>query len=125
MSYICQERLNQDALFLDTETTGFDETKAGIKKNIFSRRLRHFLLTWLKSGRTVQFMEKTRWCKKKEYWRAIEVCKHRAFKLNIKACQKCLQKYMQLQLPFKKATNLSRDIFKHVGYMKIPQSNKS
>ena len=41
-------------------------------------------------------MEKTRWYKKKDYWRAIEVCKHLVFKLNIKACQKCLQKYMQL-----------------------------
>jgi len=31
-------------LFFETETTGLDETKAGIKRN----RLRHFILTWLK-----------------------------------------------------------------------------
>lgn len=79
-------------------------------------------------GSLPQFMKKTRWCKKKDYWRAIEVCKHRAFKLNIKACQKCLQKYMPLQLPFKTDKRTIRRItkwhLKHV-YLVWTYWNKS
>lgn len=46
-------------------------------------------------------MGENRWCTKKNYWRPVVVCEHRARKLDIKRCQRCMNDYNQLKLPLK------------------------